>query len=503
MRTFKIGDGEDRRFVVLEVQGSRLRVTQGNADGRTKRSEKDLPGEDEARSACERMARELTARGFVERNSHTPAKAGPARPVAAPSKKAAPPSGSGGLDLGLLAEAGEGEAEEVESLLPRLAPSPAAEAAPKKKPAAKKRKKKRKGEAGADALDKRVIAGIGAVGVVLVGLVGYLAYAAFLKPPSIVGHWEGSRTEHEIGKFLTNTQYVLILDDRKNASMSIQGGAPSGGTYALQGKRLKLTFRGEPLDEAEGLDGAEKGEEGDQGEGGMAGMAGETTREYDVVLGGSTLDLFDVQTGKKVVQLIRFHKKPTAGKVAPPPAEAPADIAAAPADKAADEALASVRFAVKDGAFAMRHPAGWEVETGARPDNSYSWARFTKGSAKIQVFADVAGSLMAGPTSSDHEEGSPTAPVHGAHERYKRNASELYSDYRESEPASFKGAGLGEGRIATFTASSGGVFGSKLRGLRVTLLTNDRRISILCEAPPKEFEKLKATFLATCRSLSR
>jgi len=75
--------------------------------------------------------------------------------------------------------------------------------------------------------------------------------------------------------------------------------------------------------------------------------------------------------------------------------------------------------------------------------------------------------------------------------------------YREGEPATFKGSTLGEGRIAGFTASGGGVFGSKIRGLRVTLLTNDRRISILCEAPAALFEKLKPTFLATCRSLAR
>ena len=117
-------------------------------------------------------------------------------------------------------------------------------------------------------------------------------------------------------------------------------------------------------------------------------------------------------------------------------------------------------------------------------------------------FADVAGSLMAGPNSNEYEEGSELAPVHGAHLQYKRNASEMYGDYRESEPALFQGAGLGEGRLSAFTGS-GGLFGSKLRGIRVTLLTNDRRVSVLCEAPAGEFEKLKPTFLAICRSLSR
>jgi len=135
----------------------------------------------------------------------------------------------------------------------------------------------------------------------------------------------------------------------------------------------------------------------------------------------------------------------------------------------------------------------------------YSWARFTRGSAKIQVFADTKGSLISGSDSArEHEEGSESAPVHIAHEQYARTAAEEYSNYKESKPALFKGSPLGEGRIAMFTASSGGLLGgTKLRGYRVTLLTNDRRVSVLCECPAGDFAKLKPTFLAVCRSLAR
>jgi hypothetical protein len=94
--------------------------------------------------------------------------------------------------------------------------------------------------------------------------------------------------------------------------------------------------------------------------------------------------------------------------------------------------------------------------------------------------------------------------VHTAHVLYKKTASEEFSgDYEESEPTLFKGSNLGEGRIAGFTASAGGLFGGKLRGIRVTLLTNDRRVTVLCSCPEKEFEKLKPTFLAVCRSVTR
>jgi hypothetical protein len=176
-----------------------------------------------------------------------------------------------------------------------------------------------------------------------------------------------------------------------------------------------------------------------------------------------------------------------------------------PADKSADAKLVSVAFSPKDGAFKINHPTGWDVETGSRPDNTYSWARFTKGGAKVQVYADVAGSLMSGSDAAfgqEQESGSASAPVHRAHEGY-RDAGEGLNDYRESEPAAFEGSGLGEGRIASWTASDGGLFGGKLRGYRVTLLTNNRRLTIVCQAPEKEFEKFKPTFLAICRSANR
>ena len=73
----------------------------------------------------------------------------------------------------------------------------------------------------------------------------------------------------------------------------------------------------------------------------------------------------------------------------------------------------------------------------------------------------------------------------------------------EGKPAVFKGSSIGEGRISVFTASGGGLFGSKLRGYHVTLLTKDRRVSILCHCPEKEFAQFKPTFLAVCRSLAR
>jgi hypothetical protein len=271
--------------------------------------------------------------------------------------------------------------------------------------------------------------------------------------------------------------------------MTLQEKITSTGTYSVKGDRLKLEFKG---------DKSEKGDDGEEGQ--------SSTQEYKISLGRATLDLMDPETGKLQVQLIRFRETPVVGaeKKAPP---VPKDLMAGDPNKfdpAEDQALAPVELRAKDGAFKMRHPEGWEVESGGRPDNTASWVTLSHDSAKIEVNADIQGSLMSGSDSAgQHEEGSETAPVHIAHELYKKTAGEQFSDYSESKPVVFKGSEIGEGRISVFTAAGSGLFGSKVRGYHVTLLTKDRRVSILCSCPEKEFPKLKATFLAVCRSLSR
>ena len=444
-----------------------------SATGQPKKGQRQLKDEAQARLAAEKMARELVARGFVEQSA-----------PAAKAKPAVKPPDDGAVNLGALFDEDE---EPVGEVLPRIAAPPTAEesgekAVKKKKKSGKKKQKKKGGPGQTDDMDKKATVAIFSVGGALILLLSWFVYDSFLKPPSIVGDWKGSKLEYEIGHAITNTQYALSLDAKHRATMTLQETFTSTGTYSVQGKRLNLDLKDED--------------------------GGSLKLHYKIVLGRSTMELYDEASGQKVVQLVRQSSKPsTAGGSAPPPPAAPTDIATeAPDDeeKAADARLASVDFSPKDGAFQLRHPPAWKVETGSRPDNTYSWGRFTQGSAKIQVFADVAGSLMSGSDSArNHEEGSVMAPVHNAHVLGEKTAKEEFSDYAESEPTLFKGSSMGEGRMASFNASAGGLFGGKLRGFRVTLLTNNRRITILCSCPEGEFEKFKPTFLAVCRSLSR
>jgi hypothetical protein len=478
MRRFTLGAATERKIVVIELSGTRVSVVRMKTDGSTNRTEKELKSEAEAKAVSDQMARELISRGYVEQVARGPK---PPKPQGTSSKPA--PRAHESEEVGLYALAEEAVAPApVAPLIPRLAHPPGAEpAAPSATKKKKGAKKKRKNQAGDDyALDKRVLAGISAVGAVLLAALGYIVYDHFLKPPTIVGTWRGSMLEYEIGGPMSYTKYDLLLDEKKRASLTLQEKITSVGTYALRGNRLTLSLKNE--DDLS------------------------SDVEYKIALGRVTLDLMDPETGKLLVELIRFREPPVIGKKAERPA-APANLAdeLEQVDKAQDESLASVEFSPKDGAFKVRHPEGWEADTGSRPDNTYSWVSFTHDLAKIEIRADIKGSLMSGSDSvGQHEEGSEAAPVHIAHEEYTRTISQELTEYNESKPAVFKGSQLGEGRISVFTVSEGGLVSStRLRGYHVTLLTKDRRVSILCKCPEKEFPKLKPTFLAVCRSLSR
>jgi hypothetical protein len=474
MRRFTLGSATSRKIVVIELNGASMSVVQMMEDGSSKRQQKELRSEDEARSASERLAHELISRGYVEQGvgGSRPARPnGSSKPVA----KARAVEEVNSYDI---LEDIEPPVAVAAPVLTRLATAPPAEPAPKKKPAGKKKKKKKKADGG-DGLDKRVLAGIGAAAFVFFAFIGYIVYDIALKPPSIVGTWRGSLLEFETGGPIIHTRYDLILDEKKRASLTIQEKYTETGTYTFKNNRLKLALKND--------DGVS------------------SDREYKVSMNNTTLELLDPQTGKVEAELIRTREAPTVGGKAEPELPTP-ELAgdAGKVDKAADLRLAAVEFSPKDNAFKLRHPKGWEADTGSRPDNTYSWAKFTQDSATIQVYADVVGSLISGSdVSRDYPEGSEFAPVHRAHEHYKKAASEEFSDYKESTPGVFKDSGMVEGRISTFSASSGGLFGSKLRGYHVTLLSRDRRVTILCHCPEKEFPKYKATFQAVCRSFTR
>jgi hypothetical protein len=162
-----------------------------------------------------------------------------------------------------------------------------------------------------------------------------------------------------------------------------------------------------------------------------------------------------------------------------------------------EQVAAPTKFAEytsKDGAFSCTYPADWEMEQGARADNSYSWVKFTKGPALFKITADAGGSTMgdiakAGPGNTDEKEENAVASVH---EMQKRSIAEEYTNYKEKPPRTVKSPALGPGVQSEFYADGG--FGVRLFGTRTTFLSNNRRISILCQCPLPTWRVLKPAF---------
>jgi hypothetical protein len=163
---------------------------------------------------------------------------------------------------------------------------------------------------------------------------------------------------------------------------------------------------------------------------------------------------------------------------------------------------AFVAYHSADGRFSCDYPKGWEVEKGAgKQEAMFSYAKFRTGDAEIRVEADFAGSLFgdmarAGGAGGDDE--PPVAKVHVNPIRLKQMKDE-FSNFTEREAKGFQSKGMGEGRRSMFTADQ--TFGGKIFGYRATLLTGDRRITVLCTCPAGNWQTLKPGFEKVISSL--
>jgi len=146
------------------------------------------------------------------------------------------------------------------------------------------------------------------------------------------------------------------------------------------------------------------------------------------------------------------------------------------------------------GKFACDYPKGWQTEGGGKPDSPNSWAKFSSGNALINVTADFAGSLfgdMAKASGSAFGE-SAEPPVAKVHPMGERHMKEEFNDYKEREPKAFQSKGMGEGRRSTFIAKQ--TLGGKVYGYRATLLSGDRRITVVCTCNATSWQALKPSF---------
>src|SRR5215471_10124457 len=72
MRRFTLGSGNDRKIVVIDLNGTRMSVVRTMPGASRTQSQKDFASEAEARSASDHLARELISRGYAESKARSP-----------------------------------------------------------------------------------------------------------------------------------------------------------------------------------------------------------------------------------------------------------------------------------------------------------------------------------------------------------------------------------------------------------------------------------------------
>ena len=155
----------------------------------------------------------------------------------------------------------------------------------------------------------------------------------------------------------------------------------------------------------------------------------------------------------------------------------------------------------KDGNFKIQYPAGWQVEPSGQ--GSYASVKFTSGGAEITVETSLAGSLVGEMASSGMLKfiapGQPEnlPPVATVHLREKESFQDG-EGVEEKEPVVVQ-TGLGEGRKSEFQGKS--AFGAETRGYRVTTLSRDYRIRVVCKCPASEWDALRPAFDKVIESL--
>lgn len=150
-----------------------------------------------------------------------------------------------------------------------------------------------------------------------------------------------------------------------------------------------------------------------------------------------------------------------------------------------------------DNTFSCDQPAGWTVhETGAM-NGVLSTVTFEKAHVRVKVISDAIGSLMSEGTpstaSTETLPGMPPPPppkpaVEKLHEMDKAQLADSLPDYKEG-PMQKLESRVGDARVSEWTADGG-----KQRGYRVTMLGNQREMTVICISPERNWAALQPAF---------
>ncbi|WP_010588069.1 hypothetical protein [Schlesneria paludicola] len=165
------------------------------------------------------------------------------------------------------------------------------------------------------------------------------------------------------------------------------------------------------------------------------------------------------------------------------------------------------KYEDNDFHFRCEIPKGWDVEGRGGSGNVPPSVRIEQGRVKIvyrssqsgaaiQDMAQAQANMVGGDVSDELQ------PVSRVHDYQGEKFSSDLTNYKEIGEAEKIETGWGEGRLSTFTASSG--LNGTIYGYRVTLLTSQFQWNVVCQCPTRrEFLAYQPTFRRIITSTGR
>lgn len=170
----------------------------------------------------------------------------------------------------------------------------------------------------------------------------------------------------------------------------------------------------------------------------------------------------------------------------------------APAPLSAPDGFTAYRSTDQKQTFLCGCPNDWTVDGGGKTN---AWAKFTNGTAMIEIRTDLSGSLMGDVARMGRDPDDPTTdPVAVIHEGSLVDAQEKFTEYDE-QPVQELDSKLGPGRVSEFTAKT--AFGKALHGYRATIMSRDRRIVTYCTCDETDWNTLAESYMHMLRSFNR
>jgi hypothetical protein len=176
-------------------------------------------------------------------------------------------------------------------------------------------------------------------------------------------------------------------------------------------------------------------------------------------------------------------------------------------------------FETPDKSVAGVGPSDWTKKRSTGLGGTIGGVAFAQGTAKINITADLAGSLMGDMAAAANAqisnvesvlpEGQAQAltkpPVEKLHEAGEADMEETFEGYTEQPMKPLQSA-LGDARISEFTGKTQkDMFsqGYPAHGYRATILGGEKRVTVLCYCSDKDWKNLKPAFDKVIGSLKQ